>query len=42
MASGGEPKLAYIIVYTKDVERAASFYDAAFGYTVRRLDQSRR
>ncbi|CAD6203110.1 unnamed protein product [Miscanthus lutarioriparius] len=43
MASGGlKPKLAYIILYVRDVEKAASFYDAAFGYTVRRLDQSRK
>lgn len=43
MASGGpKPKLAYIILYVRDVGKAASFYDAAFGYTVRRLDQSRK
>lgn len=42
MASGGQkPRLAYIIMYVEDVEKTATFYDDAFGYTVRRLDPSR-
>ena len=42
MASGAVcPAFAYTIVYV-DVEKAAAFYAAAFGYDVRRLDQSHK
>ncbi|XP_006649854.2 uncharacterized protein Mb0911c [Oryza brachyantha] len=41
MASGAvSPAFAYTVVYVKDVARSAAFYSAAFGYSVRRLDQS--
>jgi predicted enzyme related to lactoylglutathione lyase len=45
MASGAassDAKYAYTIVYVTDVEKAAAFYAAAFGYAVRRLDQSHK
>ncbi|OEL36742.1 hypothetical protein BAE44_0002240 [Dichanthelium oligosanthes] len=43
MASGADDSAyAYTIVYVPDVEKSADFYAAAFGYTVRRLDQSHR
>jgi len=43
MASGAVcPAFAYTIVYVTDVEKAAAFYAAAFGYDVRRLDQSHK
>ncbi|XP_062209208.1 uncharacterized protein LOC133910990 [Phragmites australis] len=43
MASGAvRPAFAYTVVYVKDVAKSAAFYSAAFGYTVRRLDQSHK
>ncbi|KAF8683707.1 hypothetical protein HU200_044637 [Digitaria exilis] len=36
------PAFAYTIVYVSDVEKSAAFYAAAFGYTVRRQDQSHK
>ncbi|BAS83527.1 Os03g0277500, partial [Oryza sativa Japonica Group] len=44
MASEGavSPAFAYTVVYVKDVAKSAAFYSAAFGYTVRRLDQSHK
>uniref|UniRef100_A0ACD5YQB5 Uncharacterized protein n=1 Tax=Avena sativa TaxID=4498 RepID=A0ACD5YQB5_AVESA len=43
MASGAvRPALAYIVVYVKYVPVAADFYAAAFGYTVRRVDDSKK
>uniref|UniRef100_A0A0E0KC01 VOC domain-containing protein n=1 Tax=Oryza punctata TaxID=4537 RepID=A0A0E0KC01_ORYPU len=44
MASEGavSPAFAYTVVYVKDVPKSAAFYSAAFGYTVRRLDQSHK
>ncbi|KAM0908085.1 hypothetical protein ACQ4PT_015689 [Festuca glaucescens] len=36
------PALAYIVVYVEDVVRSADFYAAAFGYSVRRIDDSRK
>ncbi|KAL5210097.1 hypothetical protein ABZP36_005720 [Zizania latifolia] len=43
-ASSGavSPAFAYTVVYVKDVAKSAAFYSAAFGYTVRRLDQSHK
>ncbi|CAA0823595.1 dessication-induced 1VOC superfamily protein [Striga hermonthica] len=36
------PKYAYTVVYVKDVANSIAFYAKAFGYQVRRLDQSHR
>ncbi|KAM0876846.1 hypothetical protein ACQ4PT_035906 [Festuca glaucescens] len=36
------PALAYIVVYVEDVVRSADFYAAAFGYSVRRIHDSRK
>ena len=43
MASGAvRPALAYIVVYVEDVVKSADFYAAAFGYSVRRVDDSHK
>ncbi|GJN31063.1 hypothetical protein PR202_gb19417 [Eleusine coracana subsp. coracana] len=45
MASGGgavRPAFAYTVVYVRDVAKSAAFYSAAFGYSVRRLDESHK
>ncbi|OWM89307.1 uncharacterized protein LOC116199097 [Punica granatum] len=42
MASNLTPAFAYTVVYVKDVAKSISFYSKAFGYSVRRLDESRR
>lgn len=42
MASNLNPTFAYVVVYVKDVPKTAAFYAKAFGYNVRRLDQSCR
>lgn len=42
MASNLKPTFAYVVVYVKDVPKTAAFYAKAFGYNVRRLDQSCR
>lgn len=43
MASGAvRPALAYIVVYVEDVAKSAACYAAAFGYSVRRIDQSHK
>lgn len=36
------PSFAYIVVYVKDVAKSVAFYAKAFGYNVRRLDESHR
>lgn len=36
------PAFAYTIVYVKDVGKSVSFYGKAFGYKIRRLDDSAR
>ncbi|KAK9157191.1 hypothetical protein Scep_003765 [Stephania cephalantha] len=36
------PTFAYAVVYAKDVAKSVEFYARAFGYTVRRLDDSRK
>uniref|UniRef100_A0A0D9VSI9 VOC domain-containing protein n=1 Tax=Leersia perrieri TaxID=77586 RepID=A0A0D9VSI9_9ORYZ len=35
-----KPALAYIVVYVEDVPKSAAFYSTAFGYVVRRIDES--
>ncbi|KAH7862143.1 hypothetical protein Vadar_000715 [Vaccinium darrowii] len=42
MASKLSPTFAYTTVYVKDVAKSVEFYANAFGYTVRRLDESHR
>ncbi|XP_062017696.1 uncharacterized protein LOC133734055 [Rosa rugosa] len=42
MASNLNPAFAYTVVYVKDVAKSAAFYSKAFGYTVRRIDESHR
>lgn len=36
------PALGYVVVYVKDVAKSVDFYAKAFGYNVRRLDESNR
>ncbi|KAA0061937.1 hypothetical protein IC582_026187 [Cucumis melo] len=42
MASNLKPTFAYTILYVKDVAKSVDFYSKAFGFTVRRLDDSNR
>ncbi|KAL1323811.1 hypothetical protein HN51_034045 [Arachis hypogaea] len=42
MASNLSPAFAYTVLYVKDVAKSVAFYSKAFGYTVRRLDESHR
>ncbi|KAK9280426.1 hypothetical protein L1049_014116 [Liquidambar formosana] len=42
MASNLSPSFAYTVVYVKDVAKSVAFYAKAFGYSVRRLDESHR
>ncbi|KAK5830658.1 putative yraH [Gossypium arboreum] len=42
MASNVKPVLGYAIFYVKDVAKSVDFYAKAFGYNVRRLDESHR
>ncbi|KAK6128429.1 hypothetical protein DH2020_037823 [Rehmannia glutinosa] len=42
MASNLNPRYAYTVVYVKDVAKSIAFYAKAFGYHVRRLDESHR
>ncbi|KAI3879938.1 hypothetical protein MKW98_018177 [Papaver atlanticum] len=42
MSSKLSPAFAYTVVYVKDVAKSVSFYANAFGYNVRRLDESHR
>ncbi|KAL8146149.1 uncharacterized protein LOC141705906 [Apium graveolens] len=41
-SSNRSPALAYVVVYVKDVAKSVAFYSKAFGYPVRRLDESHR
>jgi catechol 2,3-dioxygenase-like lactoylglutathione lyase family enzyme len=36
------PAFAYTVLYVKDVAESVDFYAKAFGYSVRRLDESHR
>ncbi|CAK8576027.1 unnamed protein product [Lathyrus sativus] len=43
MASSNlSPAYAYTVLYVKDVAQSVAFYAKAFGYSVRRLDESHR
>ncbi|XP_044505812.1 uncharacterized protein Mb0911c-like isoform X1 [Mangifera indica] len=42
MASNLSPAFAYTVVYVKDVAKSVAFYAKAFGYNVRRADESHR
>ncbi|KAL7247544.1 hypothetical protein ACSBR2_002457 [Camellia fascicularis] len=42
MASILSPAFAYTVVYVKDVAKSVAFYTKAFGYCVRRLDESHK
>ena len=42
MASNQNPAYAYTVLYVKDVAESVAFYTKAFGYSVRRLDESHR
>lgn len=37
-----KPAFAYTVVYVRDVAKSVAFYAKAFGYNVRRLDDSHR
>ncbi|KAL5581036.1 hypothetical protein UlMin_013478 [Ulmus minor] len=37
-----KPVFSYTVLYVKDVAKSVEFYSKAFGYTVRRLDESHR
>ncbi|PIA39054.1 hypothetical protein AQUCO_02700315v1 [Aquilegia coerulea] len=41
-SSNLSPAFAYTVVYVKDVAKSVAFYAKAFGYNVRRLDESHR
>lgn len=42
MASKLSPEFAYTVLYVKHVAESVAFYSKAFGYSVRRLDESHR
>lgn len=42
MASKTNTVFAYTVVYVKDVAKSTTFYSKAFGYDIRRLDDSNR
>jgi len=42
MASNLSPEFAYTVLYVKNVAESVAFYSKAFGYSVRRLDESHR
>lgn len=42
MASNLSPAFGYTVLYVKDVSKSVDFYAKAFGYAVRRLDESYR
>ncbi|KAM0953563.1 putative glyoxalase/Bleomycin resistance protein/Dihydroxybiphenyl dioxygenase [Dioscorea sansibarensis] len=42
MAANPRPVFAYTVIYVKDVAKSVAFYANAFGYEVRRLDESHR
>jgi hypothetical protein len=37
-----KPALAYIVLYVVDVPKSVEFYAKAFGYCVRRVDDSHK
>ncbi|KAK2436098.1 dessication-induced 1VOC superfamily protein [Trifolium repens] len=41
-SSNLNPAFAYTVLYVKDVAESVDFYAKAFGYSVRRLDESHR
>ncbi|GAB2274338.1 hypothetical protein Dimus_009102 [Dionaea muscipula] len=41
-SSNNSPAFAYTVVYVADVAKSVAFYAKAFGYKVRRLDDSHR
>ncbi|XP_058735063.1 uncharacterized protein LOC131607015 [Vicia villosa] len=41
-SSNHSPAYAYTVLYVKDVAESVAFYAKAFGYSVRRLDESHR
>ncbi|KAK7404592.1 hypothetical protein VNO78_05545 [Psophocarpus tetragonolobus] len=42
MARNEKAEFGYVVVYVKDVAESVAFYAKAFGYAVRRLDESNR
>ncbi|GAB4824375.1 hypothetical protein Ancab_007263 [Ancistrocladus abbreviatus] len=42
MGTNLSPAFAYVVIYVKDVVKSVEFYAKAFGYNVRRLDESHR
>lgn len=42
MAPNLSPAFAYTVVYVQDVAKSVAFYSNAFGYSVRRLDESHK
>ncbi|KAK7262437.1 hypothetical protein RJT34_30010 [Clitoria ternatea] len=42
MASNLSPVFGYVVIYVTDVAESVAFYAKAFGYCVRRLDESHR
>ncbi|XAR60561.1 hypothetical protein NMG60_11033988 [Bertholletia excelsa] len=42
MAAPMSPAFAYTVVYVEDVAKSVAFYAQAFGYSVRRLDESHK
>lgn len=42
MATNQKPVFGYVVLYVKDVAASVAFYSKAFGYDVRRLDESHR
>ncbi|XP_008784517.1 uncharacterized protein YraH [Phoenix dactylifera] len=42
MAPNLIPAFAYTVVYVQDVAKSVAFYSNAFGYSVRRLDESHK
>jgi len=42
MATNQKAVFGYVVVYAKDVAASVAFYAKAFGYDVRRLDESHR
>lgn len=37
-----KPVFGYVVIYVKDVAASVAFYAKAFGYDVRRIDESNR
>ncbi|BAT90707.1 hypothetical protein LR48_Vigan238s001100 [Vigna angularis] len=42
MATNQKPVFGYVVIYVKDVAASVAFFAKAFGYEVRRLDESHR